>query len=347
MRTFVLTMLAVAVASTALAQGFIPQAEQDARKRELAAYAQKVFDSKDSHDRAQLVRDMVEKDVIRDAQGKALGDGFAVEALQLLYAQGLQKDDVNARLLGVIGLSSLTAPAAREALVAVLKDPTEAIQLRALQAVEKSGVSRMGKDIVVKLASPSPEVAAAAARCLATLNYDPQNQASGAMVNLMARTYDKLMQTPVDDPSRQDLERLIEIVAQSCSKLVPALTWGTAQSMDDLAREIGKFTSWWNAKYLAGLKDARMDARREALSQIASTADRGAFQAVLDAVGKEVDRIKGGEFPEKAQAIQFVVDGSVVLSRVSGLDTRMLPTATPDDMAKAVKAWQDWAAQAK
>ncbi len=347
MRTCMVTVLVVMLAGASFAQGFIPKADQEARKRELAGYASRLLDTKDSHDRVQIVKDMVEKDAIKDATGKVLGDGFAVDALSGLYKQGLQADDVDARLHAVIALGSLNAAPARDALVEALNsDPTDAVQLRAILAIENAGYQRAGKDVLLKVRSANPEVAGAAARCLAVLGYDPQNQATGPMIELMAESFEKLRGAAEDDPGRPDLQRLIEILGQSTSKLVPTITWAPGQGMDDLGREIGKFTAWWNARFLGALRDTKFETRRDALSRLARTADRSTFGPVLDAVLKEVDRLAATEnFPERPLALQFVADGSAVLSRISGLDTCLRLTSTADEMKAAVKQWQDWLAK--
>ncbi len=350
MRKGIATLVALSLGASVFAQGgYITNAEKEARKKELAGYAQKLLDAPDSHKRVELLKEMVDKDVFRDGQGRAVANGFATEAFVWLYQKGLESDDANARLIAVIGLSSLEAPAAADALVDILNaEKTPAVQLRAIQAIEKAAVARAGKDVLAKLRSVDSEVAAASARCLAALGYDPQNQSAGLMIELMAQTYNKLMQLPADDAARPDLERLLEVLAQSCVKLVPALAWSPGQGMDDLGKEVAKFTGWWNARFLPGLKDAKFDARREALARVAHTADRAAFAVVLDAVQKEVERIRSQEtFAEKQLALQFVVDGSAILSRISGLDTKLQFTSTTDEMAAAVKQWQDWLAQQK
>ena len=344
MRKGIAVLMVLSFASTLLAQGYMTTAQQEARKKELVGYAQKLLGTKDTHERTTLLKDMLEKDAIRDSQGTALGDGFSVDAFVWLYDQGMTQDDVNARLIAVIGLSSLSAAGARDPLAAaVAKDPAEAIQFRAIQGVEKLSVSRAAKDVQAKLRSPNPDIVAAAARCLVTLNYDPQNQSAGAMIEAMAQAFVKLSQAAPDDPARPDYQRLIEILGQSCSKLIPTITWSPGQTVDDLGKEVGKFTSWLNAKHLPGLKDARIENRREALSQIAQTADRSAFPAILGAVRAEVDRLRAQEsFPEKPVALQIVVDGSQMLSRVSGLNNALRSTSTTDDMIVALKQWQDW-----
>ena len=348
MRTCMVTVLVLAFAASSFAQGFIPKAEQDARKRELSAYAQRILDAKDSRERGPLVKDMLDKDAIRDANGKVVGDGFSVEAFSWLYKQGLQTEDADARLFAVIALGSLgSSSSAQDVLIDALNsDPSDAVQLRALQSIERSGIQRAQRNVVLKLRSANVEVAAAAARCLAALGADPQNQATGPMIDLLAQTYQRLAASPSDDPSRVDYQRLIEVLGQSCAKLIPSITWAPGQGMDDIGREIAKFTAWWNAKSLAALKDPRFETRRDALSRISRTADRSAFGPVLDAASKEVDRLRAaGSFSERSLATQFVIDAGAVLDRVSGLNQALRLGSSPDDMAAAVKAWQAWFAK--
>ncbi len=350
MRTFMAMVLGLAVSGAAFGQGFITKADQDARKKDLQTAAQKLLDTPDTHERIKMLADMIKKDVIADSAGKPMGDGFAVEAFGWLYKQGLKGEpDVDARLVAVVGLESLSSPAMRDILVeAASTDPSDAVQLRAIQAIEKRGIIRAGKDMVLKLRSANMEVATAAARCLAAINYDPQNSTAGAMIDLMADAQSKLGQAAADDPTRADAQRFIQVLGQSCSTLVPSLSWNPGQTPEDMARELAKFTGWWNAKFLPGLKDAKIDARREALGSILRTGDRAAFPAVLDATQKEITRLAGGDFNEKEAALQFVVDASRVLARVSSQpDTELRPSSTPDEMSAAVKKWQEWLAKQK
>jgi hypothetical protein len=322
------------------AQGFIPVSEQNKRKQELQVLASRLMNSKDTHERTTIRKDMIEKDVIRDPQGNALGDGFSVDAFVWLYKEGLKSNDLNARLDAVIGLASLTSAAARDPMIEALKDPNDAIQLRVIQGIDKASVVRAGNLVVEKLRSPNPEVVAAAAKCLADLNVQT---GVGTMIALMAQTYDKLLKTPPDDPGRNDDERLIEVLGRALGQLVPGVTWTPGPSIEDLGKEIAKFTQWWNQNHVGALKDARPEVRKEALSSISMTADKGVFLPVLEAVGGELAKLQASDsFAEKQRAQQFIVDAGAILARISGKNPTLRATSGTQEIQGAVKEWQAW-----
>ena len=73
--------------------------------------------------------------------------------------------------------------------------------------------------MVVKLHASNLEIATAAARCLAALNYDPQNSSAGAMIELMAETRSRLDQAAGDfaswansDPSRLQKPAIVGLI---------------------------------------------------------------------------------------------------------------------------------------
>jgi len=345
-KTLLLILVALAFGSQLYAQGFIPVGEQNKRKQELQELAKRLLDSKDTHERMTIRKEMIEKDVIRDAGGNAQGNGFSVDAFVWLYREGAKSKDLNARVNAVIGLASLTSPAARDPLIEALDDPNDAIQLRVIQAIDKSSIVRAGQLVVLKLRSSSPEVVAAAAKCLADLNVAT---GVGTMIELMVQTYDKLVKAGRDDPGRSDYNRLIEVLGRACGQLVPGVTWSPGSSLEDLGKEIGKFTLWWNQNHVGKLQDPRYEVRREALNNMTVTADKNVFSPVLEAVVKEFTRLQSSEsFTEKQRAQQFIVDASAILSRISGRNTTLRPTSTTQEIQAAVKEWQAWwEAQAK
>jgi hypothetical protein len=339
-KTLLLILVMLAFGTLASAQVFIPQGERTTRKQELQELASRLMKSKDTHERMTIRKDMIEKDVIRGPQGNALGDGFSVDAFVWLYKEGLKSNDLNARLDAVIGLASLTSAAARDPMIEALKDPNDAIQLRVIQGIDKASVVRAGNLVVEKLSSSNPEVVAAAAKCLADLNVQA---GVGTMIALMTRTYDQLVKEPHDDPARNDDERLIEVLGRALGQLVQGVTWTPGPSIEDLGKEIAKFTQWWNQNHAGALKDARPDVRKEALSSISMTADKSVFVPVLDAVSGELAKLQAPEgFAEKQRAQQFIVDAGVILSRISGKNPTLRTTSSTQEIQAAVKEWQAW-----
>jgi hypothetical protein len=345
-KTLLLILVTLAFGTSVRAQGFIPVSEQNKRKQELQALASRLLTSKDTHERWTIRKDMIEKDVIRDKDlnpgggDKVLGDGFSVDAFVWLYREGVKNKDLNARLDAVIGLASLASAAARDPLIEALNDPNEAIQLRVIQAIDKASVVRAGKLVIEKLSSPNSEVVAASAKCLADLNVQG---GVGTMIALMAQTYGKLVKEPLSDPARTDDERLIEVLGRACGQLVQGVTWTPGTSIEDLGKEIDKFTQWWNQNHVGALKDPHPDVRKEALSSISLTADKNVFPPVLEAVSSELTKLRSSDsFEVKKQAQQFIVDASAILSRISGKNTTLRATSSTQEIQAAVKEWQAW-----
>ncbi|KPJ52794.1 MAG: hypothetical protein AMS16_05920 [Planctomycetes bacterium DG_58] len=335
----------------AYAQGFIPIGVRRAREAEQMRLAQKLLAEKDKHERMKIRNEMVEKDVIRErdvipnGSDKVLGDGFSVKAFVWLYQQGKgtgTTEDLNARLHAVVGLASLKASAARDPLIVALEDPHDAIQLRVLQAIDKRSIVRAGKDVVLKLRSPNAEVVAAAARCLANLGVTQGS--TGPMIELMVKWYEKLLAADADDPRRAEYHHMIEVLGRSCGQLIVGVTWSPGPSIEELGKEIAKFTRWWNQQHLSGLKDPRYQSRKQALDKMRVTADESIFMSVLEAVVKEFARLQATDnFTEKQQAQQFIVVASDILSRIARLDAVLRPTSSVQEIAAAIKKWQDWA----
>ncbi|HUW57598.1 MAG TPA: HEAT repeat domain-containing protein, partial [Planctomycetota bacterium] len=300
-------LLLLVGALMAQAQGFIPEKDKQEREAEEMRLARKLLESKDSHERVKIRDEMIEKDVIRNAGGQALGNGFSVKAFVWLYGEGKddRSKDLNARLHAVIGLAFIDSAAARLPLITTLEDPNDAIQLRAIQAISRRSIVRAGKDVVLKLRSPNPEVVAAAAKCLTDLGVTEGS--TGTMIELMVQWYAKLLKAADDDPERVDHHRMIEVLGRACGQLT-GVKWSPGPSIEDLGAEIAKLTRWWNQQHLTGLKDPRHEVRKDALDRMSVTADRSVFMPVLEAVVKEFTRLQAtGNFTEKQQAQQFIV----------------------------------------
>ena len=339
-KTFLLFIALMMFGTLASAQGFVPEAQKQARWKELKALAGRLLEATDTHVRVGILKEMIEKDVIRDAGGNELLDGFAVPALVGLYKQGLGAKDVNARLAAIIGLGALKSSSARDPLLQALDDPDDAIQLRVIQAVSKRSIVRAGNLVVLKLSSSNADVVAVAAKCLADLGY---GGAAGRMIELMATRYEKLKGAAADDPGRAEHHRVIEVLGRACGQLVAGLTWSPGPSVEALGKEVAKFTRWWNEKHLADLRDPRYEKRMEALSRMRTTADRSVFLPVLQAVVKEFERLqKSDSFADKQRAQEFIVAASAMLSRISGGSTTLPRDANTDKIKSAVKAWKAW-----
>jgi HEAT repeat protein len=330
------------LATVQQAQGYITEAEKKKRREEVAALAAQLL-TKDTHERLVIRDEMIKKDAFRDGD-KVVQDGFAVDGFVWLYKEGLTRKDVNARLNAVMGLASLEASAARDPLARMLEDPSDGIQLRVIQAIDRKAIVSAGKAVVQKLRSSNPEIIAAAARCLADMNYGGSGEATGPMIELLVQWYDKLVKTPVGDPAGAECNRLIEILGRSAGQLIGGMDWAPGPTRDDLGKEIAKFAQWWNQKHLGSMRDPRYDVRRDALAGIRTTADKSCFFPVLEAVARESARLRDAQstFTDKQQAQLFIAEASTVLSRISGNDATRLSNPTAQDIQSAMTQWSNW-----
>ena len=341
-------LLLLAGAAGAQDDSFIPDQEKQKRIEEIKKLAQELLDARKENGRIDTIArtkkrdEMVQLDAI-EKNGRVLGRGFSVPAFKWLYQEGLKNKDVNARLHAIVGLEQVQHATAIDAILDGLTDPSPAIQLRVLGAVESKSIQRAWQNVLPLLESKNRVVMAAAAKALAKLDQDPDKQVSDKILAKLSEAFDKLKGTAeTETEERQSLEELIEVLGRAYAGMARA-QWPQTQKLEDIEEAINKYKASRNRAFLGGLRDPVPKERLKALSRLRETPEKSVFFPVLEAVVREFQNLQAARAAdEKKTSLTFLAEAAPLLNQLSGRSEELTAESDAKTVEKAIQGWQQW-----